>query len=1075
MKTQSLALLSLLLLPCGLALAQSGPLQSPALSPDGKRLAFTRATAKGSRLYVGNWNGATVSSARVLGAANDGNDIQPTWRPDGKLIAFASSRGAAKRFDLFSIRPDGSGLKRLTNTPKVDETQPQFSARQFTLQRGATDPIVPDRSAKSLTSSELKLIQKLTGNANALQKYAENADRATFNTNVGVRFYKIVARQNTNANDGKLIVLHDDGTDRRVLDAGMVGDYGSPRVASDGRGIAFVRTTGGQSSLYFSAFPIVSEVFNDKGDSKGMSVETLNWRKSFQKIGPIARGAQIALSPNGEKIAVEAGANIRFVSRPDTLISRDSKGELGVAISDGNLSETGLFWARDGKNLFLPNKSGALVEVGNSDSLADVNNLLAFSETADEGDALVASDRPLLARNSFVVGGSGSKQMFAQYEETDYRDLPVFVTSDVLLHLNHLVFDSLLRETETKNLLPVAIDLTRHYLQLSIRQSRINDELQNDAVANAAYWAVVARLLRGNVTTGSGDSPVPASASEDDIARMSVNRAKNVAAVNAQTNVLAPILAALPPAAKALADAEIELIQKHEGRESSPIFGGELTGVGRPDEDLTDTRLDYSQFIPRGHYTRTEALRRYFLAQRWLSGAPFRATPTHLRRAALLANMTDAATQKELQTANSVMAQFVGASDDRRFLDVVAIARRVYGAEVPLNSLNDADKTAAFKAEVDKLPKPKIAPSSGPAMTIFPSPYTLDAEAMQNLVYDRTPPDVGTEEVPRYFALGLDAMAVLGSDRARNLLDTFTFGGSFFDFGVKESGYANYDKQFRVERTRLDNLPPVDWKKSFYSQTLWSLKPLLKPQAQPQYKFTQNDAWKDKQLTAALGAWAELKHDTLPKQPVAIEAGGEGGLSEVVLRQQPQGVIEPSPELFKRLRDLAASERIALSNVGYLSKESDERLGAMTALLDMVIRLEAKQRAGQPFTSGETEQLRFFGTFIEHITLISLDGQAQTMEDNDMALIADVSSALSTRSGELRVLEEGVGHALPIYVAFERDGRRQLACGATHSYYEFTHPASDRLNDAAWQQLLGTPEAPKMPAWTKSFVSRVSQ
>lgn len=414
------------------------------------------------------------------------------------------------------------------------------------------------------------------------------------------------------------------------------------------------------------------------------------------------------------------------------------------------------------------------------------------------------------------------------------------------------------------------------------------------------------------------------------------------------------------------------------------------------------------------------------------------------------------------------MAQFVGQSDDRRFLDVDAIARRVYGADVPLSSVGDTVKMAAFQKQVDALPRPQIAPSGGPAMTLFPAPFTLDAAAMQNLIYDRQAPDVGTQTQPRYFALGLDAMAVLGSNRARALLDTFSFGG-----GVKESGYANYDRQFRSERAKLDALPASEWSKSFYAQTLWSLKPLLSSQSNPRYKFTQSVAWQDKQLGAALGAWAELKHDTLPKQPSAVEAGGEGGLSEVVLLEQPQGVIEPSPELFRRLRALVSSERAALARVGYLSKESDERLGALGALLDMMIRLEAKQRAGTPFTRGEVEQVRFFGTFLEHITLISSEGQAQTMEYSDMALVADVASALAVRTGQLSVLEEGVGHALPIYVAFERDGRRQLARGAAYSYYEFTQPASDRLTDAAWQAMIGTPQAPALPAWTKSFVSRV--
>ena len=1064
----SLLLPFLCFLPAA-ARAQTGPLRDPALSPDGTKLVFARATASGVRLFLGKWNGKAVSGAHALTNGGRGDDLQPAWRPDGQVIAFASNRGGSAHFHLFTIRPDGMGLKRITDTPNADETEPSWTPRRFTIKEGAGNPFVPDRSASTFEPSELKLIQRLAGSGDALAAYEKNSSRPTFGVKTGPRFYKILACQKVAGSDGRLLLLREDGSDKRVLDAGMPGDYTSPRVDPSGRGLAFVRVSPTGNALYLAAFPSEGEVFDVQGNSKGLSIDMAAWRKSIRKVRDIAAGGQVTFSPNGEQLAVGEGAEVRLFPRPDTDLSI-GRGPSVVTRPDGGVAGGKFFFARDGKTLFCPGQGAELRAVANPEPLADVPNLVAFSGS-DEGEGLTDKDRPLLSRNGFVVGGRGEKQMFALYEETDYRNLPVFVSSDSLLHLNHLVFDSLLRETETKNLLPATVEITRHYLQASIQQSRV-PALKDDALANAAYWAVVARLLRGEVSTGI--APPPADASPDDAARLKTNLAKNVATSNALALPLAPLLAALPPDAKRLADAEIALITKHADRALSPIFGGALTGVGQPKAPLADTRIDYTQFAPRGHYTRTEALRRFFLASRWLSGAPFRASNAHLRRTLLLCNATDSATQAKLRTVSRIMARFVGESDDRRFLDVHAIARGVYGETIPLDSIGDTTKLAMFKTEVDKLPRPKIAPSGGPAMTLFPSPYTPDAEAMQHLVYDRHAPDVGTEEQPRFFALGLDAMGVLGSDRARHLLDTFTFGGSSFDFGLKESGYQNYARQFQIERARLDALPEAQWKRSFYAQTLWSLKPLLGPQSNPRYRFTQSPAWADKQLHAALGAWAELKHDTMPKQPVAIEAGGEGGLTEVMLEEQPQGVVEPSPELFKRLRELVSSERLALAGAGYLSKESDERLGAFGALLDMVTRLEAKQRAGQPFTPGETEQLRFFGTFLEHLTLISSEGQAQTMEDSDMALVADVSSALSTRAGaDLRVLEEGVGHALPLYVAFERDGRRQLARGAAYSYYEFTQPASQRLTDSAWQSLLKTPGAPKMPEWTRSFVSRV--
>ncbi len=56
-----------------------------------------------------------------------GSGSQPSWSPDGDRLAFvAVPRGAAES-DIFVTRADGSGRKRLSATPGVDETQPAWS------------------------------------------------------------------------------------------------------------------------------------------------------------------------------------------------------------------------------------------------------------------------------------------------------------------------------------------------------------------------------------------------------------------------------------------------------------------------------------------------------------------------------------------------------------------------------------------------------------------------------------------------------------------------------------------------------------------------------------------------------------------------------------------------------------------------------------------------------------------------------------------------------------------------------------------------------------------------------------
>jgi hypothetical protein len=293
-----------------------------------------------------------------------------------------------------------------------------------------------------------------------------------------------------------------------------------------------------------------------------------------------------------------------------------------------------------------------------------------------------------------------------------------------------------------------------------------------------------------------------------------------------------------------------------------------------------------------------------------------------------------------------------------------------------------------------------------------------------------------------------------------------------------ETQYANYDNAYTLLSRKFSAWTSADWNKSLYRETLYALQPLLITQAESDAKisdsFSNTTAWPDKDLNAALGAWAELKHDTMPKQPVAVEEGGEGGISETIIDEQPVGYVESAPEVYKRLLCLVNAERAFLTSRGYLTTDISRRLNTYGALLSEIIDIEKKQRLNLPLTSHDIEFLRFYGGYQEHLALVTSEGGEQgSTEGTDMAIIADVASARVSRLNKTFALEEGVGGALPIYVAVPFKGRRQIARGAIFTYYEFTQPAEDRLSDEKWRALLDSPAAPPLPFWTKSFVSRV--
>jgi Tol biopolymer transport system component len=82
----------------------------PSWSPDGKKLVYRAATDSVKGLFI-----IDLGSRRITPLTNNSQDNFPGWSPKGDLIAFTSKREG--NYDLYTIHPDGSGLKRITFDP----------------------------------------------------------------------------------------------------------------------------------------------------------------------------------------------------------------------------------------------------------------------------------------------------------------------------------------------------------------------------------------------------------------------------------------------------------------------------------------------------------------------------------------------------------------------------------------------------------------------------------------------------------------------------------------------------------------------------------------------------------------------------------------------------------------------------------------------------------------------------------------------------------------------------------------------------------------------------------------------
>ena len=613
-----------------------------------------------------------------------------------------------------------------------------------------------------------------------------------------------------------------------------------------------------------------------------------------------------------------------------------------------------------------------------------------------------------LAKDGFAIVPANHEQLFHIYEQNDYDQFPNFVTTDLYLQLYHLYVDCLLRELESDRLLDLMTSFSLDMYQAMNRLESLSegDELVERLAHHNAVFFDVAHILFTGKAIGS---PL-----QDQEANQLVGLATD--AVNSPC----------------------------------PFF-----------EDYVEIAFPFSLFRPRGHYTRSEKLQRYFRGMMWLQTAPFGMdNKEEILQAVMIASAMkyEAAAMKKYETLDLLITLLMGKSDNLSLPQVIAEVKK---ENLPMNELLHNDQAIQrITLALEKIGneqtriRPKFEKTSHNKICIMPQRYQPDAEVLQEMVdYDGDPTQ---RAVPK----GLDFFAAMGVSAAEQILME------------EKTEWGGFDAAMKQMKKRMGE---IDWSETTCTQWMQTLKVLTDKEGKEKMPyFMVTPEWDKKDLNAVLASWAELKHDAIlyAKQPMGAECGGGEEIPEPVVK----GYVEPNTGFWKKAIELLDNTAKVLKAQGMLTEKVSSVTERMREEAQFLLAISEKELAGKEPTDEEYDQLKVIGATFENISLDLVRGEEQYLmgwadvqgADRKVALVADVYTANADNNPNKSILFEGVGNADEIYVVVEVGGYLMLTRGAVLSYREFIQPIDEpRLTDEEWQQQLEKNARKGVPEWMK--------
>ena len=651
-----------------------------------------------------------------------------------------------------------------------------------------------------------------------------------------------------------------------------------------------------------------------------------------------------------------------------------------------------------------------------------------FIDSIDADYNLTDYEKSLLENQGFMVSERLSKISFGDALVDIYQnDLPVFISTDAILHAFHISYDRILKSMET-SLLQDKLKGILHSLKNSLPQLASNynssDEMLTMLQDVDVYVTVPLLLLKENV------NPYYANNQE----------------------VIDEILAAI----------------NREDAENSTLFSNNCRVV------------DWSQFKPRGHYvddTNTQiSLEGYFRAMMWLGRIElymmsplsdhimcppqtFEDIQRQTIDVILIKELFDLANvQSDYEEIENALKFFVGESDNVTIPDVEYLKEAV-----SLNNASDLLDNNKFVEFQDTLKNqsfayqlilsqilysnPMVPDSIIPASSfmLFGQRFVIDSYVTGSVVYDRIK-YLGSK-ICRLFPSTLDVLFSLGNDASAQLL-------------VDELNSYHYSSNIAALRYLIDNYETDFWESTLYNSWLEAIRKLNPPTYRNNLPgFMQTAAYWQQKMNTQLSSWTELRHDNLlyAKQSYT---GGVGCL-------YPYSFVEPFPDFYSSMKIICDNAASYFNTLSFPDESIKSYIiyyfNHFSSTVDTLRIISEKELSGDEFSEQEISFLRSMLS-IEPVCGNVITGWYPRLYFNDAMsdrdgllksnyIVADIHTTPTDCSGSTigAVIHVGTGNVnLGVVVTKNHEGDQTAFIGPVMSYYEYTSTNFLRLNDEEW-------------------------